>query len=147
MRRWTNGLPGATQRLGAMMTQRGLTASQPWMRADPHRGPEHNRSTSEAEYIDAAFTFALSELHLAPHGRAIHLGTTRGISTSPGACRGGVVSTGNVRFVLFLLLVLFAERPAGRESKRADPRAPETIAATVFLRVPEGTSVDRVKTH
>src|SRR5215471_10040359 len=73
MRRWTNGLPGATQRLGAMMTQRGLTASQRWMRADPHRGPERKRSTSEAEYIDAAFTFALSELHLAPHGRAIHM--------------------------------------------------------------------------
>src|SRR5262249_32973157 len=73
MRRWTNGLPGATQRLGAMMTHRGLSASQPWMRADTHRGPERNRSTSEAEYIDAALTFALSELHLAPHGRAIHL--------------------------------------------------------------------------
>src|SRR4029453_11889705 len=58
-----------------MMTQRGLTASQPWMRADTHRGPEHNRSTSEAEYIDAALTFALSQLHLAPHGRAIHPGT------------------------------------------------------------------------
>src|SRR4030095_1062873 len=56
-----------------MMTQRGLTASQPWMRADTHRGPEHNRSTSEAEYIDAALTFALSQLHLAPHGRAIHM--------------------------------------------------------------------------
>src|SRR5262245_32739075 len=77
MRRWTNGLPGATQRLGAMMTQRGLTASQPWMRADTHPGPEHNRSTSEAEYIDAALTFALSELHLAPHGRAIHLALPR----------------------------------------------------------------------
>jgi hypothetical protein len=73
MRRWTNGLPGATQRLGAIMTQRGLSASQPWMRADTHHGPEHNRSTSEAEYIDAALTFALSELHLAPHGRAIHM--------------------------------------------------------------------------
>ena len=59
-----------------MMTQRGLTASQPWMRADTHRGPEHNRSTSEAEYIDAALSFALSQLHLAPHGRAIHPGTT-----------------------------------------------------------------------
>jgi hypothetical protein len=47
------------------------------MRADTHRGPEHNRSTSEAEYIDAALTFALSELHLAPHGRAIHNGTNR----------------------------------------------------------------------
>src|SRR5512144_2126029 len=76
MKRWTNGLPGATQRLGAMMTQRGLTASQPWMRADTHRGPEHNRSTSEAEYIDAALSFALSQLHLAPHGRAIHFGTS-----------------------------------------------------------------------
>jgi hypothetical protein len=31
------------------------------MRADTHRGPERNRSTSEAEYIDAALTFALSD--------------------------------------------------------------------------------------
>src|SRR5262249_55342596 len=77
MKRWTNGLPGATQRLGAMMAQRGLSASQPWMRADPHRGPERNRSTLEAEYIDAALTFALSDPHLAPHGRAIQIGTTR----------------------------------------------------------------------
>ena len=73
MRRWTNGLPGATQRLGAIMTQRGLSASQPRMRADTHRGPERYRSTLEAEYIDAAPTFALSQLHLAPHGRAIHV--------------------------------------------------------------------------
>src|SRR5262245_65628874 len=77
MRRWTNGLPGATQRLGAMMTHRGLSGSKPWMRADTHHGPEHNRSTSEGEYIDAALTFALSELHLAPHGRAIHSGTSQ----------------------------------------------------------------------
>jgi hypothetical protein len=76
MKRWTNGLPGATKRLGAMMTPRGLSASQPWMRADTHRGPERNRSTSEAEYIDAALTFALSDLHLAPHGRAIQNGTS-----------------------------------------------------------------------
>src|SRR5215813_5671682 len=90
MRRWTNGLPGATQRLGAMMTQRGLTASQPWMRADTHHGPERNRSTSEAEYIDAALTFALSELHLAPHGRAIHLALLRpAIMTYAGLLSGG----------------------------------------------------------
>ena len=38
--RWTNGLPGATMRLGAMMAHRGRSASQPWMRADPHDGPE-----------------------------------------------------------------------------------------------------------
>jgi hypothetical protein len=34
MKRWTNGLPGATTRLGAMMAQRGLSAGQPRMRAD-----------------------------------------------------------------------------------------------------------------
>src|SRR5712664_1379739 len=40
MKRWTNGLPGATKRLGAMMAHRGLSASQPRMRADTHDGPE-----------------------------------------------------------------------------------------------------------
>src|ERR1700726_1729332 len=40
MKRWMNGLPGATKRLGAMMAQRGLSASQPRMRADTHDGPE-----------------------------------------------------------------------------------------------------------
>jgi hypothetical protein len=42
MKRWTNGLPGATMRLGAMMAQRGLSVSQPRMRADTHVGPELN---------------------------------------------------------------------------------------------------------
>src|ERR1700730_2909048 len=40
MKRWTNGLPGATKRLGAMMAQRGLSVSQSRMRADTHDGPE-----------------------------------------------------------------------------------------------------------
>src|ERR1700751_6016815 len=40
MKRWTNGLPGATKRLGSMMAQRGLSVSQPRMRADTHDGPE-----------------------------------------------------------------------------------------------------------
>src|SRR5262249_18619886 len=57
MKRWTNGLPGATKRLGAIMALRGLSASQPRMRADTHDGPEQNCSTSEALYIDAALTF------------------------------------------------------------------------------------------
>src|SRR5829696_7986577 len=56
MRRWTSGLPGATTRLGAMMAHRGLSASQPWMRADTHAGPEL-RLHIKAEYIDAALTF------------------------------------------------------------------------------------------
>jgi hypothetical protein len=40
MKRWMNGLPGATKRLGAMMAPRGLSLSQPRMRADTHDGPE-----------------------------------------------------------------------------------------------------------
>src|SRR6201981_1537553 len=40
MKRWMNGLPGATKRLGAMMALRGLSLSQPRMRADTHDGPE-----------------------------------------------------------------------------------------------------------
>jgi hypothetical protein len=59
------------------------------MRADTHRGPEHNRSTSEAEYIDAALTFALSQLHLAPHGRAIQIGTTQPSRSDDGYDRLG----------------------------------------------------------
>jgi hypothetical protein len=33
MKRWTNGLPGATQRLGAKMAHRSLSPSQPRIRA------------------------------------------------------------------------------------------------------------------
>src|SRR3954454_14796194 len=39
-----------------MIAHRGLTASQPWMRADPHAGPELKLHI-KAEYIDAALTF------------------------------------------------------------------------------------------
>ena len=51
-----NGLPGATTRLGAILARRGLSASQSWMRADSHDGPEQ-RLHHEAEYIDAALMF------------------------------------------------------------------------------------------
>src|SRR5262249_20510410 len=75
MRRWTNGLPGATERLGANLALRGLAVSQCRMRADTHPGPEHRCSTPEVLYINAAFTFARSTFRLATHGRAIHIGT------------------------------------------------------------------------
>ena len=39
-----------------MMAHRGLSASESWMRADIHDGPEL-RLYIEAEYIDAALTF------------------------------------------------------------------------------------------
>jgi hypothetical protein len=39
------------------MAHRGPSARQSWMRADTHDGPEH-RLHNEAEYINAALTFA-----------------------------------------------------------------------------------------
>jgi len=58
---------------------RGLSVSQPRMRADTRAGPEQS-STWEAWYIDAALTFVRSALHLATHGRTIHPGTFLPIS-------------------------------------------------------------------
>src|ERR1700757_2309523 len=75
MKRWTNGLPGATKRLGAMMAQRGLSVSQPRMRADTHDGPEqmlHVRGLIHccSSHVRRSWSFCL-----ATHGRAIHNGT------------------------------------------------------------------------
>src|ERR1700739_2612405 len=77
MKRWTNGLPGATKRLGAMMAQRGFSASQPRMRADTHDGPEqmlHVRGLIHccSSHVRRSWSFCL-----ATHGRAIHAGTLR----------------------------------------------------------------------
>src|ERR1700739_2908749 len=73
MKRWTNGLPGATKRLGAMMAQRGLSASQPRMRADTHDGPEqmlHVRGLIHccSSHVRRSWSFCL-----ATRGRAIHM--------------------------------------------------------------------------
>src|SRR4029450_14151245 len=42
MKRWTNGLPGATKRLGTNLALGGLSGSESRMRADTHDGPEHD---------------------------------------------------------------------------------------------------------
>lgn len=77
MKRWTNGLPGATMRLGAKMAQRGLSVSQPRMRADTHVGPELNAPLQRPDTLMQLSRSSLSEIHLAQRGRAIHLGTKR----------------------------------------------------------------------
>ena len=75
MKRWTNGLPGATMRLGAKMAQRGLSVSQPRMRADTHVGPELNAPLQRPDTLMQLSRSSLSEIHLAQRGRAIHPGT------------------------------------------------------------------------
>src|SRR2546428_4716602 len=75
MKRWTNGLPGATMKLGAMMAQRGLSASQPRMRADAHIGPELNAPLQRPDTLMQLSRSSLSEIRLEQRGRAIHGGT------------------------------------------------------------------------
>src|SRR5215813_10343366 len=77
MKRWTNGLPGATKRLGAKMALRGLAASQPRMRADTHDGPEQIAPLQRPDTLMQLSRSAILEVHLVPHGRAIHFGTKR----------------------------------------------------------------------
>src|ERR1700745_3294912 len=74
MKRWTNGLPGATKRLGAIMSLRGLSASQPRMRADTHDGPEQIAPLQRPDTLMQLLRSSILEVHLVPHGRAIHFG-------------------------------------------------------------------------
>src|SRR6516164_800727 len=86
MKRWTNGLPGATKRLGAKMALRGLAASQPRMRADTHDGPEQIAPLQRPDTLMQLSRSLISEVHLVPHGRAIHLaqsGHSRASSRCP----------------------------------------------------------------
>ena len=82
MKRWTNGLPGATMRLGAKMAQRGLSASQPRMRADTHVGPELNAPLQRPDTLMQLSRSPISEVRLATRGRAIHLAQLRPTETS-----------------------------------------------------------------
>src|SRR5262249_31122751 len=83
MKRWTNGLPGATTRLGAMMALRGLSASQPRMRADTHDGPEQIAPLQRPDTLMQLSRSLILEIHLVPHGRAIHYGTKRRFAAMP----------------------------------------------------------------
>jgi hypothetical protein len=61
--------------MGAMMAHRGLSASQPRMRADTHDGPERNRSTQTPDTLMQLSRSLILEVHLVPHGRATHSGS------------------------------------------------------------------------
>src|SRR6202045_4651850 len=83
MKRWTNGLPGATKRLGAMMAQRGLSGSQPRMRADTHDGPEQMLHVRVLIHCCSSHVYRSWSFCLATRARAIHC------ATKP-TCRGGL---------------------------------------------------------
>jgi hypothetical protein len=80
MKRWTNGLPGATKRLGAKMALQGLSPSESRMRADTHDGLEQIAPLQRSDTLMQPSRSLILEVHLVPHGRAIHIGTTRRIA-------------------------------------------------------------------
>ena len=75
MKRWTNGLPGATKRLGANLAFGGLSGSESRMRADTHDGPEHDAPLQRPNTLLQLSRSSTLEVRLAKRGRAIHLGT------------------------------------------------------------------------
>src|SRR4029453_69293 len=77
MKRWTNGLPGATKRLGAIMALCGLSGSKSRMRADTHDGPEQIAPLQRPDTLMQLSRSLILEVHLVPHGRAIQIGTSQ----------------------------------------------------------------------
>lgn len=73
MKRWTNGLPGATKRLGAMMVGRDLSASQPGSARIPMMARSINAPLQRPNTLMQLSRSSILEFRLATHGRAIHL--------------------------------------------------------------------------
>ena len=65
------------QETGCQNGLRGLSASQPRMRADTHDGPEQIAPPQRPDTLMQLSRSLILEVHLVPHGRAIHNGTSR----------------------------------------------------------------------
>ena len=72
MKRWTNGLPGATKRLGAKMALRGLAASQPGCARIPMMVRSKRCSTKRPDTLMQLSRSLILEIRLAPRGRVWH---------------------------------------------------------------------------
>jgi hypothetical protein len=92
MKRWTNGLPGATTRLGAIMALRGLAGSQLGCARIPMMVRSKRCSTKRPDTLMQLSRSSLLELRLATRGRAIHFGTKLPIRNVPpyGPLTGGL---------------------------------------------------------
>src|SRR6516165_4034347 len=77
MKRWTNGLPGATKRLGAMMAFEVFLLVSLDARGYPWWSGAKNCSTTRPNTLLQLSRSSILEAHLAPRGRAIHPGTNR----------------------------------------------------------------------
>src|SRR6266700_4324420 len=75
MKRWTNGLPGATKRLGANLALRGLSVSQSGCARIPMMARSKIAPLQRPNTLMQLSRSSVLELPLATRGRAIHNGT------------------------------------------------------------------------
>src|SRR6266567_1594073 len=75
MKRWTNGLPGATKRLGANLALRGLSVSQSGCARIPMMARSKIAPLQRPNTLMQLSRSSVLELPLATRGRAIHSGT------------------------------------------------------------------------
>src|SRR6266567_3906979 len=73
MKRWTNGLPGATKRLGANLALRGLSVSQSGCARIPMMARSKIAPLQRPNTLMQLSRSSVLELPLATRGRAIHL--------------------------------------------------------------------------
>src|SRR6266852_9743028 len=84
MKRWTNGLPGATKELGANLAPRGLSVSQSGCARIPMMARSKIAPLQRPNTLMQLSRSSVLELPLATRGRAIQVGTTRTSQSPPG---------------------------------------------------------------
>src|SRR6266851_3555510 len=75
MKRWTNGLPGATKGLGANLALRGLSVSQSGCARIPMMARSKIAPLQRPNTLMQLSRSSVLKLRLATRGRAIHVGT------------------------------------------------------------------------
>src|SRR5712691_8591493 len=83
MKRWTNGLPGATKGLGANLALRGLSVSQSGCARIPMMARSKIAPLQRPNTLMQLSRSSVLELTLATRSRAIHIGTTQTSRSRP----------------------------------------------------------------
>src|SRR6266568_1569161 len=92
MKRWTNGLPGATKRLGANLALRGLSVSQSGCARIPMMARSKIAPLQRPNTLMQLSRSSVLELPLATRGRAIQFGTD---DTNHGTGALGILMSGD----------------------------------------------------
>src|SRR5712692_143869 len=88
MKRWTNGLPGATKGLGANLALRGLSVSQSGCARIPMMARSKIAPLQRPNTLMQLSRSSVLGLPLATRGRAIHYGTTETSRDGPSNSAG-----------------------------------------------------------